>query len=112
MALQPTKLERAVLDWIASRDSSLAARLASAQFVARNYTGHGFYAYLFPQAAGTWNGSPVSGPIIESSQLEAGGGSMLWLSGGEPHCLELYAFGDHFPEDLKDFSLRAPDCGP
>lgn len=52
-----------------------------------------------------WGRPPVDGPVIESPQLDMGACSVLWLSMGEPHCLEIYAFGSHLPEVLDEFNL-------
>jgi hypothetical protein len=105
----PAKLEKAILDWISSRQPSLATRLATAEIARREHTGAGFYVYLSHQADTKWDRLPVDGPNIESSQLEFGAGSMLWLSHGEPCCLEIYSYGNHFPEHLDEFKLSSSD---
>ncbi|MCK6460157.1 MAG: hypothetical protein L6Q95_09720 [Planctomycetes bacterium] len=103
--MQATALEEAILKWIAGRQPSLRARLCSAQVVDREHTGAGFYVYLSPDKERDWDHPPVYGPVIESAQLDSGGGCILWFSGGEPHCLEIYAFGNDFPEVLDRFRL-------
>lgn len=103
--MQATGLEEAILKWIARRQPSLRARLGSAQVVDRKHTGVGFYVYLSDDKERDRDRPPVDGPVIESAQLEHGGGCILWLSGGEPHCLEIYAFGNEFPEVLERFRL-------
>jgi hypothetical protein len=37
--------------------------------------------------------------------MQWGGGSLLWLVEGRPACLEIYAYGNHFPKSLKSFTL-------
>lgn len=109
--MQPDGLEKAILEWIARHQPSLAHRLATADVVKREHTGAGRYVDLSTDACTEWDRPPVDGPHIVSPQLESDGGSLLWLSGGKPHCLEIYAFGDHFPEDLVQFELFDSD-GP
>jgi hypothetical protein len=103
------KLEEAILAWISERHSSLGPHLAAIDVAKREYTGAGLYTYLSSGASLLWDRSPIDGPIISSAQLPEGGGSILWLSQGRPHCLEIYAFGDQFPENLDDFELSRSD---
>jgi hypothetical protein len=108
-AMRATALEGAILDWIFDRQPSLRAGLRRPCVVDRVDTGVGFYVYLAPGKERDGDRPPVHGPVIEAAQLEFGGGSLLWLSGGKPHCLEIYAFGNHFPADLDRFSLSDGD---
>ncbi len=105
--MQLTPFERAVLEWIARRTPGLAVRLRSAAPVQREHTGAGFYLRLVPDGDAGWDRPPVDGPTIESPSLPSGGGSLLWLVGGEPACLEVYSHGDAFPEMLDRFRLTA-----
>ena len=107
--MQATRLERAILDWIAGRETSLAGRLASASVARREHTGAGIYVDLLPDPDLSWDRPPVSGPVIDSPRLGFGGGCVLWLSQGEPCCLEIYAFGSDFPEDVDEFTLSSSD---
>jgi hypothetical protein len=102
--MRATNLERAIFDWIAHRNPRLAPRLKDAEVASREHTGAGFYVYLFDEGP-DWDRPPVDGPVIESPRLDMGAGSILWLSQGEPHCLEIYAFGNQFPEFLDEFKL-------
>lgn len=106
--MRVTKLEKAIFDWIADRNSALASRLRDVEVASREHTGVGFYIYLFEEGP-DWDRPPVDGPVIESPQLDMGAGSILWLSEGEPHCLEIYAFGNHFPTVLDKFHLSGSD---
>lgn len=106
--MQATKLERAIFDWIADRQPPLGARLKAVEIASREHTGVGRYVYLSDEGP-DWDRPPVDGPVIESPQLGMGAGSVLWLSQGEPHCLEIYAFGNHFPEVLDEFTLSGCD---
>lgn len=107
--MQPTSLEKSILDWISASQPALAGSLAAARIARRKYTGVGFYAYIAPDDDAEWDRPPVDGPTIESQDLEIGGGSVLWLANGRPSCLEIYAFGDSFPEDLDEFELSGSD---
>jgi hypothetical protein len=106
--MQATKLETAILDWIADRQLPLAARMNAVEIAGREHTGAGRYVYLSDEGP-DWDRPPVDGPMIESPQLAMGAGSLLWLSQGEAHCLEIYAFGNHFPEALDEFTLSGAD---
>ena len=101
--------QRSILDWVSANQPSLAGPLAVAKIARREHSGAGFYAYLVQDDAAEWDRPPVAGPTIESKDLEIGGGSVLWLVKGRPTCLEVYAFGDSFPEDLDDFELSGSD---
>ncbi len=98
--MQSTKLEKAILEWQGREQPSLALSLAAAEVKKRDYTGAGFYVYLSDEDDEGWDRPHVMGPVIESPQLDYGGGSVFWLKGGKPHCLEIYSFGDYFPENL------------
>ena len=106
--MQATALEQAILEWIGARVPSIDG-LEDADVLRREYTGAGFYAYLAPESAAGWDRPPINGPTIEGPGLEFGGGSMLWLSQGQPSCLESYAYGSHFPKQLDGFELSGSD---
>ena len=106
--MRPTKLERAIFGWIAERQPLLAGRLKAVEVASREHTGAGRYVYLSDEGP-CWDRSPVDGPVIESPRLDMGAGSVLWLSRGEPQCLEIYAFGNQFPEILDEFTLSGSD---
>ncbi len=111
-----SKLEAAVLEWIASRfdDPALKKQLDRAMVSERTHTGVGCYSTLavpcdtdISVAAYACRG-PLSGPYFESPVVEMGGGTLLWFEGGRPQCLEIYANGDYFPVDhaeLGEFKL-------
>jgi len=118
--LAPTQLERDVLAWIADHGGSsvLRRQLEAVAIVGREFTGCGFFVDLSVPAslprlgegdlpAGTRSKGPLGGPYLDGPGLEAGGGSLLFLENGAPCLLELYAYGDTFPEDLQDYTLRA-----
>jgi hypothetical protein len=107
-----TRLEREVLDWIAqrTRDPALAAQCASACPVKREHTGAGLYVDLaIPDGV-----PPITNfdygeydPVIESPDLPFGGGMVLFCENARLKLLEIYAFGNEFPESLDVFELRS-----
>ena len=119
--MRATDLERAIFDWIAARNSSLAADLAGASIVKRENTGAGSYTFLGLLREGVWSEAIPDelrfenhweGPTITSPELELGGGSLLWLSGGRPACLEIYVNGtEGDPEKVRTFELGDLDGG-
>jgi len=48
---------------------------------------------------------PIDGPEIRSADIHRGGGSILWGENGYADCIEMYAFGNFFNEQVKDFEL-------
>ena len=48
----------------------------------------------------------LDGPQIKSKKLEFGGGSILFLKKGYVEMLEVFAYGDTFPEYLDEFELQ------
>ncbi|GJL93526.1 hypothetical protein [Hyphococcus sp.] len=100
--MELTSLEKSILAHIAESHGYLADALALDHCSSREYTGHGFFTNFSEVQS---DGLPISGPIIESPELEHGGGSLLWLAGGVPCCLEIYAFGHDFPEQISSFAL-------
>ena len=109
--MKTSPLEQALLEWFEAHHPDLGG-VAGLEVARREYTGAGFYAYLRSEDSGELDHPPISGPLIESSQLAAGGGCLLWLSARNPVCIEVYAYGDSFPEDLAEFKLVDPDTTP
>ncbi|MFA7235449.1 MAG: hypothetical protein WC058_01180 [Phycisphaeraceae bacterium] len=102
-----TPLERDVLAWIArnSPDSAVRAQHSHVQAVAREFTGKGSFTSLrvpsdMPRTS--FRVSPVS-PYIESTQIQYGGGSVLFFEDGLASTLELYSHGNTFPESISDW---------
>ncbi len=48
---------------------------------------------------------PISGPGIESEDIHHGGGSLLWGRDGYIDCLEMFAYGDYFKEQVINYKL-------
>jgi hypothetical protein len=117
--MDPTALESGILNWIAGHygHAPLKSQIDQALVVRREHTGAGFYTHLAipvdlpPVAKGELPGNPLEGPGIISDQMQDGGGSLLWLKEGFVNFLEVYAFGDEFPEDLREFKLQGRERG-
>lgn len=113
MPTQPLSVfEASVLAWIAGRSEDLAlrAQLARARIVEREYTGVGCYSTISvptdaPLSTASYSDrGPLSGPNFESEVVEFGGGTLLWFDAGRASCLEVYAYGEHFPADHSDLA--------
>lgn len=107
--MELTDLEHEILDWIArnSHDDRLRDQLRQVEATAREFTGVGSFTTLqVPSSAPRveFRVSPID-PSIEGSQLEHGGGSVLFFNDGHASTLELYANGDCFPELIGDWHL-------
>jgi hypothetical protein len=109
-------LEKAVLNWLShhSADSRLSLQLDAAQFVRREWTGVGFFThFVVPREIEPIDpkklkgGIPIHGPLLNSPDIEYGGGSLLWEEEGFVDCLEMYAFGDFFHETVTEFELTS-----
>ena len=103
-----TPLERAIVEWFAehSDDPVLSAKLTASAPSARKYTGHGYFVDLVrTEGTRVSDGDPVPGPHIVSSALPDGAGTVLFLVDGHPDMLEIFAYGEGFPEELPDFRL-------
>ncbi len=48
---------------------------------------------------------PINGPGIESKDVHNSGGCLLWGKDGYVDCLEMYAFGDYFKKELREYKL-------
>ena len=107
------QLEKELLAWIAENNDcdALAAQLAGARVVKRDYTRTGFFIFLeAPQASIPIDTKiRVRCPDLEAPELMYGAGSSLFLRNGRLHYLELYARGGFFPEKLEHCRLQPPE---
>jgi hypothetical protein len=109
------ELEVEIFAWFKRRypDANLAQQLDSAMLTERKWTRVGFYVYFEVDRAlpkidlqkygGTF---PISGPGIKSDDVDLGGGSLLLGKDGFLECLEMYAFGKYFNENVAAFELE------
>ena len=112
-----TPLETRVLDLIGLSSAQLVVALPDllrgAVVTKRDNTGHGFYTHFKVEPAQplVWPERLVTGPNIsvrvDEEVLRMG--TILWLEGGVPDCLEAYQYctstGEHI--DLQEHDLHA-----
>ena len=107
-------LETQIFEWFKNKypDSILAQQLDSAKLCNREWTKVGFWVEfevdknlpkLDMKVYG--GGFPIDGPEIKSKDVDCDGGSLLWGKDGYINCLEMYAHGDYFKEQVGDFEL-------
>ena len=106
-----TKLERAVLDWMADRlpIPNLKEQIATAAVTDREYTGAGSFTFLSAPSdlPPIHCPSPIDGPVIEAQGIEQGGAAILFLDDtGHITQLEMYANGDRFSQSITAFELK------
>jgi hypothetical protein len=107
---QLNELEVAVLDWVSehSGNSDLAAQLESAVFTDREWTKAGFHIGFKVDICclPIDLAFPITGPDIDSPEIAHGGGSLILGQNGFVNGIEMFAYGDEFPEDVDIFSLQ------
>jgi len=111
------QLESDILKWMIddTGDDNLRQQLSRSKLIKRNYTGAGFFLTLavpddVPKILDHENDiNPVPGPYIESSVLEAGGDTVLYINDGIVKTLEIFSYGNMFPESLENYELIKPD---
>ena len=108
--MEPTELERAVLAWFARRADSpeLAEQCSSAEVLAREYTGAGYFVQLSSRspAANPEIGCVPNSPLVSSPRLPYGASVDLWLREGSLDHLEIVALGGaDFPDTPFAFEL-------
>ena len=107
------KLEKAILKWFLENtdDAGLREQLSQVSLKSRKYTGAGFFVGLtVPEDAPRITEeradiNAVPGPYIESASLEAGADTALFINDGVAETLEIFAYGDSFPEVLDEYVL-------
>ena len=112
-------LERAILEWYIARyaDTPIKDQLKSAKFLEREWTKVGFYVEFDVEKnpkillAEKGINIPINGPYLKSPSLEHGGGTLLWANDGFLNCIEMFAYGDFFPEIVSEFELVEPFIG-
>ena len=110
------KLEKAIIAYLIEQypGTALSDQLSSAQFKSREWTKVGFYVNfevdrnLEKINLENYGGNfPIYGPnLILSKGIEHGGGSLFWGKDGYLDCIELYAYGSYFNENIDDFSFE------
>jgi len=104
------RLEREVFKWFHSKykDSVISRQLDTAKLTHREWTKVGFYVnFQVDRNLKKWDRPfPIDGPEIKSNDIEHGGGSLLWGEDGYLNCLELYAYGNFFREEVEEFEIE------
>jgi len=107
------ELERSVLDWIAKhqQDPDLVMQIKSSKLSERKWTKVGFYLTLeVPRDLKpykiTEQNFQINGPKIESSDIDLGGGALLWGKDGYINQLELFSNGSFFNEQVKNYKIN------
>jgi hypothetical protein len=111
--MELTPLENDIVGWLLKNceDSDVQRQLPQIHLRKRDYTGVGFFLHFSlppdviaaPESVG--DVTPIPGPEIASSQLDSGAGTVIFLTDGRLDCLEIFAYGNHFPETLTDYTL-------
>ena len=111
--MELTSLENDIVRWLLKNceSSDIQRQLPHVILQKRDYTGVGFFLHFSlppdvvaaPDSAG--DSTPIPGPEIASPQLESGAGTVMFLTDGRIDCLEIFAYGNHFPEKLNDYTL-------
>lgn len=114
--LRFTRLENAILSWFVDRneDPAEVSHLRVARLKSRDHTGVGLFVHLdypnqvHPVVKAVFDSYPLPGPEISGSALPNDAGSVLFVTDGIPDVLEIFTYGDPFPEELVDFELSEP----
>ncbi|MEM6821553.1 MAG: hypothetical protein AAF558_06405 [Verrucomicrobiota bacterium] len=109
------KLEIALLEFLipqGSRPDILAKQLGCIEVVDRDYSGAGFFTTVKHSDKSPIVSHPYVSPfgsvLIDSPELEHGGGALVFMSLGKIDFLEAYAYGDQWPKkELKSFQLKS-----
>ena len=118
-AANPTALEADVLIWIGenSRDRAIAAQAKIAVVLRREHTGHGYFVELgMPEDVARAIGhigdtNPFPGPFIESPEIPHGADTVGFVNDGMIETLEIFSYGESFPEHLASYKLVSMDRG-
>ena len=103
------RLETEIFKWVQSKfpGSAISQQLDTAKLTHREWTKVGFYVeFQVDRSLEKYDRTfPIDGPEIRSNDVEHGGGSLLWGKDGYLDCLEMYAYGDFFREEVEEFEL-------
>ena len=108
-----TPFEKDVLDWyrVHCEIPGLAEQLTAVVPVERNHTGVGFFLSLklpddFHGLKVLADMEPLTGPHVTSPRLELGAGTVLFFDDGKVDTLEVFAYGEYFPEAVDEYLLH------
>ena len=112
-SIEFTSLERDIIDWLQLHcdDHQVQRQLPHLILRKRDYTGVGFFVHfsippnVAPPPDSVGDSTPLPGPDIASPELDAGAGTAIFLTEGKLDCLEIFAYGDSFPETIENYTL-------
>lgn len=104
------RLEIEILNWIKEHynDKLLNSQINSAKFVKREWTKVGYYVnFEIDKSLGKidFKSSNINGPFIKTTEIQDGGGTIIWEKDGFIKCIEMFAYGNSFNEEISDFEL-------
>jgi hypothetical protein len=113
--ITPNEFEVAILEKIATENSSLRRHLGLLHVLSREFTGVGSYTKFRDQESGGESAEQQFGldGLILMPNVPNGMGAILFCRGGWPKCLETYTFGNELWDGVFDgFSITASsnDC--
>lgn len=104
------------MEWFAARaDGGLQCRIREARVVRRRHDPGGLFVALdFEDSpiseADRREANPWPGPFIQSPLLPKGAEGVLYVTeDGRPEALEIFTYGDEWPQELGDFELATPN---
>ena len=105
--LEPNEFETALLKRFATQDPSLS--IDSLHVLSREFTGVGSFTKFLCGGPGEtkWDRDLKLGAIISMPGVPSGLGAVLFCTGNQPTCLEIYTFGDEYWDGVYDgFAVR------
>lgn len=104
------QLEESIVNWYKTKFPELRQQFESSKVKKREYSGAGFFIYYLSKSDNkpvvfNLSSKSLNGPNIESSDLEYGGGSLLFFEDGIVKMIELFSYGDIFPQKLTNYTL-------
>lgn len=94
--IRPNELELAILEQLAKKEASIRGSIEQLRVLSREFTGVGcFTTFARESPSLEFSDQQVTlDVLIEMPCVPDGMGATLFLNHGQPHCLELYTFGD------------------
>jgi len=110
--LTPNEFENALLEYLVSKEPSLTESIQRLHVLSREYTGVGSFTRF--TCEGQDENAPMHSVNLDTSikmpGVPNGMGAVLFLKGGKPDCLEVFAYGDdHWDGVFDGFSIQHTD---
>ena len=106
--LKPNDFELAILKRLANQEPSIKASVARRHVLSREFTGVGSFTKFKcdESAAGTTERQVGLDALIRMPGVPTGMGAVLFCTGDQPECLEVYTYGDeHWDGVYEGFSI-------